>query len=70
MAKLNAAEAHQSRETHSVTADAMAAVRQYIKEADISRSEDPLEYWLKEKDAYPHLHLLPPCFFFVFFKGG
>ncbi|XP_042624981.1 E3 SUMO-protein ligase ZBED1-like isoform X2 [Cyprinus carpio] len=48
----------ESRRRHSVTADAAVEVQRYLAEPNIGRSEDPLQYWERQKLIYPHLYRL------------
>lgn len=46
------------RNSHSVSAGATVEVNRYLTEPNIPRSEDPLQYWTRNKTQYPHLYLL------------
>ena len=42
----------EARRTQNVTADATVEVQRYLSEPNISRMENPLEYWEKQKLSY------------------
>ncbi|KAG9273603.1 zinc finger BED domain-containing protein 4-like, partial [Astyanax mexicanus] len=39
----------------NATASAIAEVQGYLRDAHLSRVEDPLKYWTEHKAVYPHL---------------
>ncbi|XP_076869612.1 E3 SUMO-protein ligase ZBED1-like [Brachyhypopomus gauderio] len=48
----------ESRGIHSVTADATVEVQRYLAEHNIDRTEDPLQYWERQRCIHPSLYRL------------
>ncbi|XP_034529154.1 zinc finger BED domain-containing protein 1-like [Notolabrus celidotus] len=48
----------EARSSQNVTADATVEVQRYLAEPNISRLENPLEYWERQKMLYPNLYSL------------
>ncbi|KAL2076466.1 hypothetical protein ACEWY4_027930 [Coilia grayii] len=48
----------EKRNIRSASANASVETTRYLTEPNIARSEDPLLYWAKNKDVYPHLYVL------------
>ncbi|XP_032428162.1 zinc finger BED domain-containing protein 1-like [Xiphophorus hellerii] len=48
----------EAKRTQNVSADATVEVQRYLSEANISRQENPLEYWANHRSLYPNLYKL------------
>ncbi|XP_035986162.1 zinc finger BED domain-containing protein 4-like [Fundulus heteroclitus] len=48
----------EAKRTQNVSADATVEVQHYLSEANISRLENPLEYWANHRSLYPNLYKL------------
>ncbi|XP_056271977.1 zinc finger BED domain-containing protein 4-like [Pseudoliparis swirei] len=52
----------EAQKTQNVTADATVEVQRYLSEPNISRLENPLEYWERQKFLYQNLYRLALAF--------
>ncbi|XP_034529273.1 zinc finger BED domain-containing protein 4-like [Notolabrus celidotus] len=52
----------EARSSQNVTADATVEVQRYLAEPNISRLENPLEYWERQKMLYPNFYSLAHSF--------
>ncbi|XP_032401567.1 zinc finger BED domain-containing protein 4-like [Xiphophorus hellerii] len=48
----------EAKRTQNVSADATVEVQRYLSEANMSRLENPLEYWANHRSLYPNLYKL------------
>ncbi|XP_075985191.1 zinc finger BED domain-containing protein 4-like [Anticarsia gemmatalis] len=58
---LSFVDAHQNREIHSVTADTIIDVRQYLAKPLLPRTEYPIEYWTFNENSLKHVALKYLC---------
>ncbi|KAJ3582327.1 hypothetical protein NHX12_012191 [Muraenolepis orangiensis] len=56
-------DASEARRARNATADATVEVQRYLTDPPLDRSEDPLVYWLKHQNVYPHLFQLAKLFY-------
>ncbi|XP_051244075.1 zinc finger BED domain-containing protein 4-like [Dicentrarchus labrax] len=55
-------DASEARRARNATADATVEVQRYMVDPPLERSEDPLDYWSKHRNVYPHLYILAKQF--------
>uniref|UniRef100_A0A3B5QTD9 HAT C-terminal dimerisation domain-containing protein n=1 Tax=Xiphophorus maculatus TaxID=8083 RepID=A0A3B5QTD9_XIPMA len=48
----------EAKRTQNVSEDATVEIQRYLSEANISRLENPLEYWANHRSLYPNLYKL------------